>query len=62
VIGILDLAATGAGEITAEKRLKHEDKRVPLVAAQFLPENIGSDRPSLTNWNWHKGRSKATNP
>jgi len=62
VIGVLDLTATSASEVAAEERFKHEDKRVPFVAAQFLPENIRSDRPSLTNWNWHKGRTKATNP
>jgi hypothetical protein len=61
VVGILDFAATGAGKVATEERLEHEDERVAFVAAQFLPENVGSDGPSLADGNWHRRSEKATN-
>jgi hypothetical protein len=62
VIGVLDFSATSAGQIATEEGLEHEHEGVPLVAAQFLSQNVGGDGPSLADGNWHKGSRKATNP
>jgi hypothetical protein len=62
VIGILDFTAAGAGEVATKEGLEHENERVALVAAEFLPEDIRSDGPSLADGNWHMGSGKATNP
>jgi len=62
VVGILDFSATCAGEVAAEEGFEHENERIAFVSAQFLPENIGSDGPCLTDGNWHIRRKKATNP
>ena len=35
VIGILNLAATGAGQVAAEEGLKHQDERIALAALSF---------------------------
>jgi len=61
VIRVLDLAAARTSEIATEEGLEHEDEWVSLVAAQFLPENIRGDRPSLADRDWHRGKSEATN-
>jgi hypothetical protein len=61
VIGILDFAATCAGEVAAEEGLKHKDKRIPFDPTQLLPEYVGGNCPSLANRNWHKRRNEATN-
>lgn len=61
VIRVLDLAATRTSEIATEEGLEHEDERVSLVAAQFLPDNIRGDCPSLADWDWHRRKSEATN-
>jgi len=62
VVGVLDFAATGAGEVATEERLEHEDERIVFVPAQFLPENVGGNGPCLADGNWHKRSEKATNP
>jgi len=61
VIRVLDFAATRTRQVATEEGLEHEDERVSLVAAQFLPKNIGGDRPSLANRDWHRRKSEATN-
>ena len=61
VVRVLDFATARTGEVATEEGLEHEDERVSFVAAQFLPENIGSDRPSLTDRDWHRRKSEATN-
>ena len=61
VVGVLDLAATRAGEVTTEEGFEHEDEGVASVASELLTENIGGNRPSLANRNWHKRSSEATN-
>ena len=45
--GILDLAASGAGEVAAEQGLEHEHERVLLAACELLPQDVGRDRPHL---------------
>ena len=47
VLGILDLAAAGAGQVALEKRLEHEHKRIALVAGEALLQDIGCNRPHL---------------
>ena len=49
VRGILDFAAAGAGQIAAEQRLEHEDKRVALAPRKLLLEDVGCNRPRLRN-------------
>jgi hypothetical protein len=61
VIRILDFTATCAGKVATEKGLEHEDEGITFVATEFLSENIGGNRPSLANRNWHRGSSEATN-
>ena|SRR5207248_6834611 len=53
VRGILNLAASGAGQVAAEQRLKHQDERVLLASGKFLPDNIAGHRPHLRNRNTH---------
>src|SRR6185312_6390119 len=43
LIRVIDLAATGAGEIAAEQRLEHEHQRVALVADQLLLGDVRAD-------------------
>jgi len=62
VVGILDFAASGAGEVAAKEGLEHKDEGIAFVPAELLPENIRGDRPSLADGNWHMGSGKATNP
>ena len=62
VVRVLDFSATGTGKVATEERLEHEDERIAFVPAQFLPENVGGDRPCLADGNWHKRSEKATNP
>jgi hypothetical protein len=61
MVRVLDLAATRTGKVATEEGFEHEDEWVSLVPAQFLPENIGSDCPSLTDRDWHRRKSEATN-
>lgn len=61
MIGVLNFATTRARKIAAEEGLEHKDERIPFDPAQFLPENIGGDGPSLANRNWHRRSEEATN-
>jgi hypothetical protein len=56
--GILDLTATGAGEIAAEKRLQHEDERITLAALELLGDDVGSNCPRLRDRNHSFGLVK----
>src|SRR5207302_95867 len=53
VRGILDLAASGAGQVAAEERLQHEDERVALASRKLLLEHIARDGPHLGYGNCH---------
>src|SRR5690349_160341 len=52
-VRIVDLAATGAGEIATEQRLKHENERIALAPHYFLLEQIAADSNLLEKWNGH---------
>ena len=45
--GVLDLAASGAGQVAAEQRLEHEHERVLLASGELLAEDVAGDRPHL---------------
>lgn len=47
VRGVLDLSATGACQVAAEKRLEHQHKRVAFVPCNLLLEDVRGDRPHL---------------
>src|SRR3546814_9123589 len=47
LLGVVDLAAAGAGEVAAEQRLQHEDQRIAAVAAQALLHDVGADAELL---------------
>src|SRR5215469_1849569 len=51
---VLDLAASGAGQVAAEKRLKHENKRVLLASSELLAYDIARRGPHLRNRYWHE--------
>ncbi len=51
--GVLDLAASGAGQIAAEKGLEHEHERIALAPSQLLAEHVGADRPHLGQGDTH---------
>jgi hypothetical protein len=40
IVGIVDFAAAGAGQVATEKRLKHQHQWVFFIALQFLFEQI----------------------
>jgi len=50
---ILDLAASGTGQVAAEQRLEHQDERVLFATGNLLPEHIRRHRPHLRNGNTH---------
>jgi hypothetical protein len=54
VVGILDFAATGAGEVATEKGFEHEDQRIVAVAFQLLTDDITRNGPRLGNRDGHK--------
>ena len=47
VSGILNLPATGTGEIAAEEGLEHEDQWILLAPGKFLPSDVARDSPHL---------------
>src|SRR5271156_840138 len=53
VRGVLNLAATRAGEIAAEQRLEHEHERVLLATGELLPKHIARHGPHLGYGNSH---------
>ena len=52
-IGIVDLAASEAGEIAAKQRLQHQHERIAFAPQQLLLENIGADANFLEERNLH---------
>ena len=52
-VGIVDLAAAGAGEVAAEQRLQHQNQRIAPDAAQMLRHDIGADTDLLAQRNCH---------
>src|SRR5262249_21002018 len=55
---VLDFSTARAGEIAAEKRLKHQDKRVALAPCKLLLEDVGCDSPRLRNRYRHRDPNK----
>src|ERR1019366_9178902 len=51
---VLDLAASGAGQVAAEQRLKHEHERISLTSGQLLAQNVGGHCPHLGYGNCHR--------
>jgi len=45
--GVLDLAASGASQVTAEEGLKHQHERVLLAPGEFLAQDVGRNSPHL---------------
>src|SRR6516165_2721892 len=41
-VRVVDLVATGAGEVATEERLEHQNERISPDTPQMLPDNIGS--------------------
>ncbi len=56
--GVLDLTATGAGQIATEERLQHQHQRVALATLQLLGDNVGGNRPRLRDRNHSFGLVK----
>ena len=52
---ILHLAAAGAGQATAEKRLQHQHQGIALDAHQLLLQHITGNRAHLGDRNGHLG-------
>src|SRR5437667_173336 len=50
---VLDLAATGTGEVAAKQRLEHEHEGIAGISAQALLEDVTGDRPHLRQRNAH---------
>jgi hypothetical protein len=53
-VRVIDLTATGAGEVATEKRLEHQNERIPPDTPQMLPDNIGSYSDRLVQRNRHR--------
>ena len=53
VVGVLDLAASGAGQIATEERFQHEDQGISLHPFEFLGEDIAGNRVHLRKRNSH---------
>ena len=53
LVGIIDLAAAGAGQIAAEQRLQHQHQRIALAPHQVLLDDIGADARRLLERNTH---------
>jgi hypothetical protein len=52
-VRVIDLAATGAGEVAAEQWFEHQNQRIPPDALDVLSDNIGADPNRLAQRNWH---------
>ena len=55
LVGIIDLAAAGAGQIAAEQRLQHQHQRITLAPRQMLADDIAADVGLLQQRNAHYG-------
>lgn len=49
----LDLAASRACQIAAQKRFEHQNEGVFASTTKLLSEDITCDRPHLADWYWH---------
>jgi hypothetical protein len=58
VVGILDLAATGAGKIAAEERFEHQHEGVTLAPPELLGDDVRCNRPRLRDRNHSFGLVK----
>ena len=52
LVGIIDLAAAGAGQVAAEQRLQHQHQRI-FLARQMLLDDIGADLGGLAERKTH---------
>src|SRR5262249_6801282 len=50
---VIDLAATGTGQVAAEQRLEHQHQRVALPPQQMLLHDIGADTQRLVQRHGH---------
>ena len=50
-VGIVDLAAAGAGQVAAKQRLHHQHERIALAAEEVLLEDIAADRRDISQRN-----------
>src|SRR5262249_28120380 len=53
LVRVVDLAATGAGEIAAKQRLQHQHQRVALAPHKMLAQHVSPDRDSLIERDTH---------
>src|SRR5262245_57943877 len=53
LVGIVDLAATGAGEVAAKQRLQHQHERIALAAGNVLAQHVSPDMSRLQKGNAH---------
>jgi len=51
--GVLNFAASGAGQVTAEQWLEHQDERVLLASSELLADHVAGYGPHLRNRYWH---------
>ena len=52
-IGIVDLAAPGAGQVAAEQGLEHQHQGIFLNPLEALFHNVGADAQLLDQWYGH---------
>ena len=45
--GVLDLAASGAGQVAAEERLQHQHQRILLASGKLLPQHVAARRSTF---------------
>src|SRR5271165_3853913 len=50
-LGVVDLAASGAGEVATEQRLQHQNQWIAIPARQLLFQKIKADLRFSKEWN-----------
>jgi hypothetical protein len=50
---VLDLAASRAGQVTAEEHLQHDHQRIALASGNLLLQDITGHSPHLRDWYGH---------
>src|SRR5215470_3320956 len=53
-VRIIDLATAGAGEVTTEQGLQHQDQRIPSHTFQVATDNISAYADHLAQRNGHE--------
>jgi hypothetical protein len=53
LVGVIDLAAAGAGEIALEQRLEHQHERIAFVALELLLEDVPRNAIRLNEGDSH---------